>query len=342
MVRILFIRHGMTVGNLASAKMAIRVAKGQVRGEDAHEIERSESFALGFSEGSGDTSLSDYKGGGVEEAQRLGEYWCKILQGKVDAGEAHVFVSPMIRCQQTADPLMQKLRTTATIQPLIMELPGLCAPDDRIFLDEVIWPLFEAGKDKEAQAKMLQHQWTRCGATKKEIQTNFPWAERFNSVTEDERWWKGMWERPRETTERIHAAEKWLLGLAKTLPEDDVVLLFSHGDTIWRLLSSLVGIDATGEGTAIEHATANTSISSVKVTQRPEGSGEGSGGSEFYVQLDFYNRTPHLGERNEEFYKFNGLMKRPPSKSKSKSKQIDLSEGMREDRLRAKEFFAKL
>ena len=146
---------------------------------------------------------------------------------------------------------MRKLGTKATIQPLIMELPGLCAPDDRIFLDEIIWPLFEADKDSEAYERMQRHQWTRCGATKKEIKTHFPWAESFDFPTEDdERWWRGMWERPRETTERIEAAQSWLLDLARTLPDDDVVLLFSHGDTIWRLLSSLVGIDATGEGTA--------------------------------------------------------------------------------------------
>ena len=109
-------------------------------------------------------------------------------------------------------------------------------------------------------------------------------------------WWKGMWERPRETTARIEKAKEWLLGLADTLPKDDVIVLFSHGNTIWRLLSAIVGID----GDKVEHSTANTSVSSVRVNSSIPRE----------VQLDFYNRTPHLNERNIAFYKFNGLLKR--------------------------------
>ena len=45
MVRVVLIRHGMTEGNLATARMASRVAKGEVRPEDAHALERDEARA---------------------------------------------------------------------------------------------------------------------------------------------------------------------------------------------------------------------------------------------------------------------------------------------------------
>ena len=68
MVRILFVRHGMTESNLADARMAVRVAKGQVQAEDVERVSMQESLALGPSEACGDTALSSYKGGGVAEA----------------------------------------------------------------------------------------------------------------------------------------------------------------------------------------------------------------------------------------------------------------------------------
>ena len=341
MVRILFIRHGMTVGNLLSAKMAIRVAKGEVLVQDSHRLGRDEQLALGLSEGEGDTHLSDYKGGGVLEAQMFADYWGPILQSKEDAHEIHWYVSPMERCQQTADPIMQRLQAKATIQPLIMEMPGLCAPTDRVFLDEQVRPLFDSGNGATVAEKMQQRTWTRCGSTADEMKEKYKWvkdldfsslgaleAHRINQGVTP--WWKGMWERPRETNARIEKAKEWLLGLADTLPKDDVIVLFSHGNTIWRLLSSIVGID----GDRVEHSTANTSVSSVRVnpvshSSHPRG-----------VQLDFYNRTPHLNERNIAFYKFNGLLKR---KVKSgKQKLVDLSDGMRADRINAKAFMSSL
>ena len=51
MVRVVLIRHGMTEGNLATARMAIRVAKGEVRPEDAHALERDEARARGAGRG---------------------------------------------------------------------------------------------------------------------------------------------------------------------------------------------------------------------------------------------------------------------------------------------------
>ena len=40
-------------------------------------------------------------------------------------------------------------------------------------------------------------------------------------------------------------------------PEGDVVALFSHGDTIWKIFASLMGIDTE----EVSHSTQNTSLS---------------------------------------------------------------------------------
>lgn len=101
---------------------------------------------------------------------------------------------------------------------------------------------------------------------------------------------------------------------AKQLPDADTVVIVAHGDTIWRLLSSFLGIDPH----AVGHGIANTSVSSLKV------SADGA------VSVDFINRTPHLvgyddDRRNEEFYTFMGLKKR---KLRPGKKQLDLSRSM--------------
>lgn len=357
-MRVLLVRHGMTVGNLATARMAIRVAKGEVRPEDAHKIERDEAGERGEDEACGDTHLSDYKGGGVAEALALGEYWAPILKGKWDAGEMQIFVSPMLRCLQTADSLLKQLGSEATVSTKIMELPGLCAMKDRIWLDEVIRPLFDRREDAKARRLLDGRKWARCGYTSDEIRSMFPWAKSFEGFPEHDAngnarpWWPGCFERPGETERRIESVREWLLGLARELPKDDLVVLVSHGDTIWRVLASLMGLDATSEDSAVEHNTTNTSVSAIKIVPRGgkmEGRREKVSRNqnhlrEFEVQLDFYNRTPHVvnlngDHRNQDFYKFNKIMKR---EMRPGQRQVDLSKGMRAERFRNREFMAKL
>ena len=73
MVRIVFVRHGMTKGNLHSARLAIRMAKGEVTPEEQEAVSLRELMEAGPAEASGDTELSDHKGGGIREAELLGE-----------------------------------------------------------------------------------------------------------------------------------------------------------------------------------------------------------------------------------------------------------------------------
>ena len=74
MVRVLLVRHGMTKGNLRSARAAIQVAKGNITLDQIVEYENQQREGEGLHEWSGDTQLSDV---GKEEADLLGRFFYK-------------------------------------------------------------------------------------------------------------------------------------------------------------------------------------------------------------------------------------------------------------------------
>ena len=103
MVRLMLIRHGMTKGNLRSARAAIQVAKGNITWEQMAEYEDKQKEGEGLNEWSGDTRLSNI---GEEEAEALSAFWAPMMEHMVREKTLHVYVSPMQRCLQTANPLM--------------------------------------------------------------------------------------------------------------------------------------------------------------------------------------------------------------------------------------------
>lgn len=145
--------------------------------ETAPEAMKALMAALAPDEQSGDTNLSTHKGGGREQAQLLADYWVPILRGKAGAGELHVYVSPMQRCMQTIDPLMRALSAecglTASIQPRICEVPGLCHPDDKQFLEAQVFSRFREGDLAGGRAALAAHAFQRCGLTKAEITAQY-------------------------------------------------------------------------------------------------------------------------------------------------------------------------
>ena len=68
MVRVLLVRHGMTKGNLRSARAAIQVIKGNITPEQMIDYENQQRDGEGLHEWSGDTQLS---GVGKEELSYL-------------------------------------------------------------------------------------------------------------------------------------------------------------------------------------------------------------------------------------------------------------------------------
>ena len=280
MVRVVLIRHGTTESNLRDARMAIAMAKGDlsifgidgfaVTKDNAVEAMTRVKAGLERDELSGDTNLSVHKGGGVEQAQRLADYWAPILQGKAETGSLHVFVSAMQRCQQTIDPMMKVLHEscglTASIQPRICEVPGLCAPADQEFMEQEVFKRFIKGDDDAARAAMAAHDFEMCGLSRGEIAAQFPWATEFaEEFPEDGGWYTGGWESAADTAARIAGCKAWLTDMAATLPVDDMVVLVAHGDTIWKLFASIVGVDSN----EVSHVTQNTSLSSGEHTSNP-------------------------------------------------------------------------
>ena len=359
MVRLLFIRHGMTNSNLRDARMAIRVAKGQVRALDAEATELREVLAEeDDAEASGDTALSDYKGGGIAEAQLLAEYWGDVLSAggagsEIEDGAGptrvrlHAYSSAMRRCLQTAEPLCTALDVPVTVTPLIMEVPGLCGGVDRQWLHETVRPLVAAAerrgrpaKDARADERQVEdllagRPFARCGLCQNDIAARWPMARRFQGFPTDPAvpWSPGRWENPKATQARVAACREWLLGLGRDLPASDIVLLFSHGDFIWKEVCALVGIDHQRVG----HQLANTSVTSLVV------------GADGEVSVDFVNRTPHLvgydaDRLNRSYYRFTGLQERPAGKGKrgGKGGGADLGRQMVEGRRAFDRFLARL
>ena len=73
--------------------------------EDVMEYEEKMMKGEDDSEWSGDTVLSDI---GEMEAESLGLYWEEVLREKMETSpEMWFFVSPMQRCLQTIDPLIE-------------------------------------------------------------------------------------------------------------------------------------------------------------------------------------------------------------------------------------------
>ena len=114
----------------------------------------------------------------------------------------------MQRCMQTINPLMQALGLTASIQPLICEVPGLCHPDDKEFLEGQVFSRFRKGDLIGGRAALAAHDFQRCGLTKAEITAQYRWAVDFSDVSdgpfpEHEPWYPGCWESQAATKARI-------------------------------------------------------------------------------------------------------------------------------------------
>ena len=108
----------MTKGNLRSARAAIQVAKGNITWEQMAEYEDKQKEGEGLNEWSGDTRLSNI---GEEEAEALSAFWAPMMEHMVREKTLHVYVSPMQRCLQTANPLMTRLKYHGTVYPKIFE-----------------------------------------------------------------------------------------------------------------------------------------------------------------------------------------------------------------------------
>ena len=49
------------------------------------------------------------------------------------------------------------------------QVPGLCAPADRAFLERAVFPAFRAGDDARAAAALGGRAFTRCGLTRRAV-----------------------------------------------------------------------------------------------------------------------------------------------------------------------------
>ena len=316
MVRVLLVRHGMTKGNLRSARAAIQVAKGNITPDQIVEYENQQREGEGLHEWSGDTQLSDV---GKEEADLLGRFLGRLLEQAAKQNSLHVYVSPMQRCLETADPLMTRLNYRATVYPLIFESPGLCHKYDREFFSESIEPLV-LSKDMESAKRLFnKHRFHDAGLSENDINTRFPWVAKCVMFPEDpNKPWHSEsngfrgWETPKSTLKRANRAVHFLKQQAKVLPKNDTILFVSHGDFLGELINSLFGLND------VSHSLNNTSISSFKILPNSE------------VIFEFVNRISHLKKsRQFALYESMGFKER---RDKNGKKYVDIGELMRSRR----------
>eukprot|EP00940_MAST-03C_sp_MAST-3C-sp2_P002457 g2457.t1 len=303
-MHVLLVRHGETEGNRRNARQAIRIAKGEFETlEQAKEYARAERLKLSEEEAQGDTRLSER---GTRQAQWLAEYWSTILLEKAKDGDVEMYVSPMRRCLQTAKPLVDAMKLREVhVDARIFEVPGLChSKDRRDFLEDRILPLIDSSRVDEAISSIRSYTFERCGLSRRDILKTFPYVTRFCGGMEREnvntKWWRGGFESERETKSRIESVKRWLIERARSpAARGKVVVLVSHGDTIWRLTKTLLGI----EEATTAHSLQNTSLTCFGIA------------SDGKISCKFVNRCPHLlrapnDRQSKAYYKFQNIMKR--------------------------------
>ena len=105
-MRLLLIRHGETGSNANMHRAIVELEREFGKGGYTQR-ELNKRIRIDPSAEDGDTMLTEL---GESQAEALGEHWAPLLHDKAASGQLHVFVSPMVRCCQTVDPLMRRLR----------------------------------------------------------------------------------------------------------------------------------------------------------------------------------------------------------------------------------------
>jgi|EP00505_MAST-04D_sp_SCG-Rhode-Island_P001419 broad specificity phosphatase PhoE len=317
MVRVLFIRHGMTKSNLRFARTAIQVLKGNISASQVEEFQTRQLSGEPDNEWCGDTVLTTDVG--KREAEELGDHWAQVLQSQAEKGAIHVYVSPMQRCLQTIDPFMKRLShlgIKGKVLPLIFELPGLAHRKDRTFVAKRIQPLLDSNDVDEAVALYRSHKFHSCGLSFAEMRKKFPWVEQGDPTAfphdNDEPWYSPKngysgFQSVEETGDRVRRTVAFIYSLASTLASTDTVVFVSHGEYISETIKKLLNAPQ------MQLSLMNTSVSSLKIL--PDRRDR--------VKVEFINRTEHLNpDRQMRLYESMGLKEKNIGAKSKKRKDI--------------------
>jgi len=272
----------------------------------------------------GDVALTPL---GEDQANRLAEVWAPILKPKAQAGKLHVFVSPMKRALQTADPLLRALNVTSVVQaivkPSIMEFGGLTAPSDMGIFDETD-KLRKAGDMQAVKDLLRTFRWKACGFSGQRLLEAFPWAQVLEDFPMDAPWWSQGFEGPKRTDARVAGVLDEIRDFPSKFGEGDIVVFVTHGGTIGDLMYRLLlrQDPATSKDVALLQpnfeTSDNTSVTSLLLPGKKfpfERSLRGPDRpSEFGCRVEFANNTVHLGvPRLQDWAKRSGVI---PSNAK--------------------------
>lgn len=171
-------------------------------------------------------------------------------------GFTHIFVSPMLRCLQTALPISHALGVIPEVWIDIHEQGGMFLGNPRTGEDLRFFP----------------------GMTRSEIAANFTTYKIPETITESG-WWQGGHEEHSQCEERAARVAEHLKKLAQQQTEGRIALV-SHGTFSDRLIKALVGLSPSTPSCYFSHY--NTAISRVDFW------------SEGNTNVRYLNRTQHL------------------------------------------------
>ena len=300
MVRILLIRHGENLDNVAMARTQLRMERGELG--DPMEALR---FMRAEMTDEGDGPLTP---AGERQAQALGDYYAPMLAPFAASGRLHLFCSPILRTLQTIAPLARNLGAhKVTVKPDVAELPALATRKERQEWYGKIGERERAGDLATVRRWMreMDGKWTPCGLTGEEIVSRFNFAvldaDAFPSASHRQQPWCAWGcESEERGHERMQRVVAWFYHLRDTLPDDHVVAICSHGNTIGLVLRALL---SEMDPERSFHGYDNTGVASVMLNKPPgrKDAPKLTGAKTFFrprqwrrVTLEFSNRLDHL------------------------------------------------
>jgi broad specificity phosphatase PhoE len=201
---------------------------------------------------------------GLEQADQLGTFYAPLLEHKAREGKLHLFVSPQRRTCQTASPLFGRLNAATGIRAHArVELhetgPPTHSKNDplRRQADALRQQLIKAGElsaveiEREYNSRMetFRDAWVPTGMSGVVMRDEFPWVEPPPTngleglpLAEDEPWMNYGPETHAHALLRAQSNADWLLGLARDLQNDELVVCVSHGAIMGLTVRCLLGM----------------------------------------------------------------------------------------------------
>jgi broad specificity phosphatase PhoE len=251
MVRLLFIRHAESQGNVAHELTSVRVRRGDIKPSQ----QMDERLKLLEAE-DGDHALTEL---GQKQAQQLGQFYAPLLLEKAKQGKVHLWVSPQLRTMQTASPLFTELHSKTGVTANLRTTLHEHEPP----YHKSSWPVLKRANQmrlelaqKTQDRKQISSQVDKflsankeafipTGMTPEELRHAFPWCVPPADLPEGCRPFDKGPETLQTSLDRARSNAAWFAGLQATLGNDEVVVCVCHGYMMGITMKYMLNIPTT-------------------------------------------------------------------------------------------------